>query len=109
MSNGKNYNKAYKPKSEVAETKVEKATVEEVEEIVEPKTEPVEIPKFKTGVVADCTRLNVRKGPNKTAGILFTIDVNTKVTIDVAKSTDGWYYVATAKGEGFCMKDYIKM
>lgn len=106
----KNYNKMSKTKTELKTEPVEKVveTAEVVEEVIEQTVEEPVVTTVK-GVVTDCVRLNVRKAPVKTADVLFTINADTVVVIDTAKSTDGWYQVTTSEGDGFCMKDYIKV
>lgn len=60
------------------------------------------------GHVVNCTKLNVRKAPNKNAEILGTIPAGAEVTIDESESTGDFYNVCAASGiEGFCMKRFI--
>jgi uncharacterized protein YgiM (DUF1202 family) len=61
------------------------------------------------GVVADCVKLNVRKEPDLNAAILFTIDKDVEVEIDLESSTAEWYKVIVNNQEGFCMKKYISL
>ena len=91
----------------VVEKKVEHV-VEEPEKIV-PEVETVEESlKFVTGIVTDCTKLNVREAPNSNAEVVCKIDCKSDVIIDEAESTDDFYKVCTAAGvEGFCMKRFI--
>ena len=99
----KNYNKI----------STEKKMAPEVEAKEEPIIEVVETPvveevKNPTGIVTNCTKLNVRKKPSLDADILTTIPVHTEVTIDVKKSVDEWLYIKFDSGvKGFCMKKYI--
>lgn len=61
-----------------------------------------------TGVVTDCTKLNVRGQASPDADVLTTIPALTEVVIDINASTDGFYKICTAAGvEGFCMRKYI--
>ena len=60
------------------------------------------------GVVIDCSKLNIRKKPSIKAAVIDAIKVNTKVSIDTAKSTDEWFKVTVGDIQGFCMKKYIK-
>lgn len=63
-----------------------------------------------TGVVVDCTRLNVRNAPNKGAKVVATIPAGTEVLIDGDQLDDEFYCVCTASGvEGFCMKQFIEI
>ena len=91
---------------------VEEPVVEEVAKVEEPVAEkPVvkKAPKKITGVVCDCSKLNVRKAPNAKAEVICQIAVGTKVIIEKNGSTDEYYKVCLASGiEGFCMKKYIE-
>ena len=61
-----------------------------------------------TGVVSGCTKLNIRKEPNKTSEVVATVPAGTEVVIDPDKMVDNWYYVCTSAGvEGYCMLEYI--
>lgn len=70
-------------------------------------TPPAPEPPVK-GKVVGCERLRVRKLPDKNAEVLGTIEADSKVQIDLSKSTTNWYAVYTAAGlAGYCMKKYI--
>lgn len=74
------------------------------------KAPPAEQPKAVelTGVVTDCTRLNVRAEADPNARVIDVISALTEIVIDAGASTDEFYRVHTAEGiEGFCMKKYI--
>lgn len=90
-------------KNEVFETaEIEENDMPFTEEFVDDRPEEI------NGVVANCQRLNVRRKPKANAGILCVIDVKSKVTIDMDKSTEGWFRVTTTDGvDGFCMKQFI--
>ena len=95
--NYRNYSK--QPDRPVVET-VEEPVVQEP--AVEPEVTPV------TGVVSDCSRLNVRRSPAPTAAVVGIVDRGAAVQIDEEKSTAEFYKVCTASGiEGFCMKKFI--
>ena len=103
-----------KPKTEeVAEhdNPIEHADfVEEVNAVkmVEETVKTVPIPKIISGVVANCTKLNIRKDPSIHAEILGVIDVDSEMKIDMDKSDDKWFYVSTAVGiDGYCMRDFV--
>ena len=102
-SNAKKYDD--KPKTEESVEPVEPAVeVKMVEETV--KTVP--IPKTINGVVANCTKLNIRKEPSVHAEILGVIDVDSEMKIDMDKSNDKWFYASTAVGiDGYCMRDFV--
>lgn len=75
-------------------------SVETDEEVIEPFI----------GTVVNCTKLNVRKEPNKESEIVCKVDSGSELMIDTTKSTDDWYSVCTEAGiEGFCMKEYISV
>ena len=63
------------------------------------------------GVVANCTRLNIRKKAvktNKPEDVVCVVNAGAKLTIDEAKSNKNWYKVTTEDGkEGFCMKEFV--
>lgn len=62
------------------------------------------------GTVINCTKLNVRKEPNKEAEIVCKVDSGSELMIDATNSTGDWYSVCTGAGiEGFCMKEYISV
>ena len=70
-----------------------------------------------TGVVCNCSRLNVRKEASKEADVLCIIDKNEEVEILESTSTysinnlvDLFIKIRTASGvEGYCVKEYIKI
>lgn len=63
-----------------------------------------------SAVVSNCTRLNVREKPDKSASIVDTIKVGDEVIVDLIRSTDTFYKVCDVAGiEGFCMKQYISI
>lgn len=77
-------------------------------EVVTEEVTTVEAPKSVVGIVSGCKRLNVRKGPSKTAAVIEEINVGAKVTIDLTKSTDEWYNIHNESGNtGFCMKKFV--
>lgn len=88
--------------------------IEEVEaipeiDIVNETVETVCVPETVTGVVVDCTNLNVRVAPQAIADVACVIGAATEVEINVAKSTDEWFHVCTAAGvEGYCMRKFVK-
>lgn len=62
------------------------------------------------GVVANCEKLNVRRGPDADAEVLTVISKGTEVQIDIFESTNGFYKVCTGAGiEGFCKEDFISV
>ncbi len=70
-----------------------------------PESEPR---KTATGVVVNCSKLNIRKKPNLNSEILCLINVKDKLEIDERRSTDDFYKVFTATGiSGYAMKKYL--
>lgn len=69
-----------------------------------------EVKRTVKGKVIDCTRLNVRRRPNKDSEVTCIIDVDSIVEINENKSNDEWYRVTTDNGVyGYCMKQYISL
>lgn len=64
--------------------------------------------KHVTGVITDCLRVAVYKEPRANSGIVKVVTALTRVTVDLEKSTDGFYRISTSKGiQGYCMKKFI--
>ena len=67
-------------------------------------------PKFVTGTVVGCRKLNVREQMQLGAKVLCELPVSTEVQVFADENHDEWYHVSTASGiDGFCMKKYIKI
>ena len=76
--------------------------------MVEETVKTVPIPKTINGVVANCTKINIRKDPSVHAEILGVVNVDSEMKIDMDKSNDKWFYVSTAVGiDGYCMRDFV--
>lgn len=88
---------------------VEVKTTTEVIQTAKIEQEPeVEEPKFVTGIVTDCVKLNVREDPSSTATILGTITAATELIVSKEESTEDYYKICTSVGlEGYCMKKFI--
>lgn len=70
--------------------------------------EPVEKPHaFAKGTVDNCLRLNIRIKPTKNGDVIRTLDSGYNVTVDLTKSTAGWYYIPSLNG--YCTKEFIKL
>lgn len=79
-------------------------------EIIKEENIKEEVKRTVKGKVIDCTRLNVRKRPNKDSEVTCIIDVDSIVEINENKSNDEWYRVTTDNGVyGYCMKKYISL
>ena len=115
-----NYSQYSKQNNQTAE--VEIGVTDVVIENVEPQVDVVEEtvgtvetvetvsqPEKVIGVVANCSKLNVRATPDATAEVVCVIDVNSEVEIDVEKTTLDWVSVCTTTGiEGYCMRKFIE-
>ena len=64
-------------------------------EIIKEENIKEEVKRTVKGKVIDCTRLNVRKRPNKDSEVNCVIDVDSIVEINENKSDDEWYRVTT--------------
>ena len=112
-----NYSQYSKQNNQTAEVEIEETNavienaepqVDAVEETVE-TVETVSQPEKVVGVVANCSKLNVRATPDATADVVCVIDVNSEVEIDVEKTTADWVSVCTTTGiEGYCMRKFIE-
>lgn len=83
-----------------------------IDPVITPIVETVEtvtLPKSATGIVNNCTKLNVRSKPSITGEVLCVLNTYSEVEIDTNKSVSDWLYVCTATGvEGYCMRKFIK-
>lgn len=118
--NSQNQKPVVEKKTEVAANPVmasPEVKMEVVPEVAQPKAQPVMVqetvetvalPNIVDGVVARCSKLNVREKPIVTSEIVCVLNVTSEIKIDVAKSTNDWFYVCCATGaEGYCMREYI--
>lgn len=112
----KNYNKLKEEtfvQVDVAENEIVPDVVTTVVAPVEPVEVKMEAPKDEvktpvTGIVAGCSKLNVRSKPAIDADILVVLEVNSEIVIDPARSTNEWVKVTTAAGvEGYCMRKFV--
>lgn len=116
--------------SQYSNKKQDKPVVEAVETVIEPEVEETfqaptqiiepavvvaepevnDVPEIPvTGVIINCTRLNVRENPDSKADVLCVLDKNTEVEIDMTQSTSDFFRVTTASGvEGFCMRQFVE-
>lgn len=90
------------------EVLVEKTVVEEavVEEAAGETIEPVSV-KPLVGIISNCTRLNIRKKPNKSADVVTVLNAKTEVTIDPDYTNKEWYKLVS--DAGYCMKAFITL
>lgn len=100
---------------EVIETEEPKMAVESIEPVAE-DIQTVEVdreskseePKYVTGIVTDCVKLNVREDPHPTATIIGAITAATELIVDKEASTNDFYKICTSAGlEGYCMKKFV--
>lgn len=86
-----------------------KGTAEVIDQIIETGSveEIKEEKDVVTGVVKNCSSLNLRNRPNLDSDIITELPVSTKVTI-LHEANATFYRIATPAGvEGYCMKKYI--
>ena len=84
-------------------------TVEPVKPVLVQETvHTVTLPTMVKGVVAHCSKLNVREKPIINSSIVCILDATSEIEIDISKSTENWFYIQSAIGaKGYCMKEYI--
>ncbi len=62
------------------------------------------------GIVVNCKKLNLRTKPSKAANIIYEMPADSKLTINLDRSINGWLSVCTESGlEGFCMKEFVSI
>lgn len=77
--------------------------------LVEETVQTVPLPKTVSGIVVDCSKLNVRSEPSLFADVVCVLDVASEIKIDVAQSHNEWFKICTAAGtEGYCMRKFVK-
>ena len=60
------------------------------------------------GVVVKCKKLNIRNNPE--GKVLYVVDANDELEINLSESVNGWYAVITTDGKiGYCMKKYVRI
>ena len=74
-------------------------------EVVEEKPEQTHV----DGVVINCSKLNVRKEPNKESDAIGVLNNGVFVIVELENSTEDFYKVRTAGVQGYCMKNYISI
>lgn len=88
----------------VEDSTVDSAAIKMEETTVKAATAPNVV----TGVVANCTKLNVRAKPNASADVVCVLPAKAEVKITIDKSTADWFKVHTATGKnGYCMRKYV--
>ena len=92
-------------------TKVEEPIMEEVApEVTETNdvVEEVEATPVYLGVVAKCSRLNIRKKAEATSEVVCIVNAGTELVIDKTYKNQNWLKVVTKDNkEGFCMKEFV--
>ena len=79
--------------------------VDLVDEIVETKT----VSNIVDGMVVGCAKLNVRAEASLFADVIYTLNAQSEIEIDIEKSNKDWFYICTATGiEGYCMRKYVE-
>lgn len=93
-----------KPISRAPEVKMDSVPVL-VNETVETKP----IPKTVVGMVVGCAKLNVRAEASLFSDVIYTLNTQSEIEIDIEKSDKDWFYICTATGvEGYCMRKYVE-
>lgn len=83
---------------------VTEAPAEVKMEVTNPK------PKTAVGVVANCSKLNIRTEASIDSDAVAVLSVNTEVMIDLTKSNKEWLKICTATGiDGYCMRKFVNM
>lgn len=81
---------------------------EDIQVVETDQVSKIEEPKRVIGIVANCSKLNVRECPQLTATILSTITEGTELIINEEESTKDFYKICTPIGlEGYCMKQFV--
>ena len=93
----------------IVEPAVTATPVVPVEPVMAEETvETVTLPKMVHGVVANCSKLNVRENATMSSNIVCVLDAATEIEVNVARSTGDWLYICTAAGiEGYCMRKFV--
>ena len=74
-------------------------------EVVEEKPEQTHV----DGAVINCSKLNVRKEPNKESDAIGVLNNGVFVIVELENSTDDFYKVRTPGVQGYCMKQFIEI
>ena len=107
-------------KREMKTNNVEETKVEQVNSVIEEETKVESVNSvaeekkegsISNGIVIDCSKLNIRKKPNKESEIVSIVDSGSNLkVIDPDKHKGEWYKVITQKGvNGFCMRKYVEI
>ena len=79
--------------------------------VAEPIVETVEtvtLPETVNGVVANCTKLNIRMKPDTDGTVVCVLEAGSEIKINVSESNNDWLSVCTATGiEGYCMRKFV--
>lgn len=104
MSKNKNYRKMYTADDKPVEEQTPAANTETEQIVCSEKCEYV------SGVVVNCSRLNVREHPDAASAVRYVIAGGSEIQVCVAHNYEDWCEVCTPSGvEGYCMKKYISM
>lgn len=111
--NKNNYNKMYsrtdvKPVDEMVPEEIKTEVDVPVEDPAD--VEPVKEPAKQATVIGcvKCELLNVRSKANTDSKIVAVLKKDSKVTVELEKSTNEWYKVLTEDNvKGYCMKKFV--
>ena len=88
---------------------IDETAVEQTTTTTEEKPE-TEKNKVVYGVVANCSKLNVRAKPVPGSKVVHVINRGDRVTIDEKESTKDFYAVTVdSRVSGYCAKDYVTL
>lgn len=102
----RNYSQCSKKNTD-SETMIEEATNNcNTTPTVEVKMESK--PTIVIGRVAGCKLLNVRQKPISNSDIVCVLEADTKVKVELSRSTNEWFKITTGSGiKGYCMRSFV--
>lgn len=78
------------------------------EETITPSEEPITVEDKVIGIVINCQKLNIRKGPSKSTEVECVIEAGKEVEI-IKQANASWYSVTFDDKKGYCMKKFIEI
>ena len=90
-------------------TKVTEETKIDETEVSKTEVSKTEV-KTAEGIIANCSKVNIRKEPVKGDNVISVLEAGAKVTIIVEDGNPDWYKVVIkGKKTGYCMKKFISV
>ncbi|MGN1394181.1 MAG: SH3 domain-containing protein [Succinivibrionaceae bacterium] len=106
-----NYNKMSKPNENgnaiIGVDLAHESDVPVETQIVPETNKPIEKAPIQTGVVVNCAKLNIRKGPSTDSDIIGTLDAGTAV--EIRETIGDFYRIGNSEIDEFCMAKYISI